>query len=691
MPDQKEYIKKHDQYFDTMSAFNRRKDMAGLVGYMKQIISENVVGNGGDEGFEEGTNPAYDAVKTFMKVIIMDALENGEKEKQFIRDFIYEIYEQNGETAYNVMDKFMDTETSIVNGEAEEYDCFADAEADRTVIVASLLGINSKYSKIVDPGIAIVAMFNNALNDTEHAGPVERYVLDTLNGAADENGNITVEPAKRKTLDRLSGKGLSDKMVDKLRVVVDKQVGFDIGSFSVAPVADVNGKPVVRYSEAVNTRKDLTDEQLENMKQDREKKISDYRKEHTAEEEQRSTVMKTCKYEIKSIECEQERRRLQKADPESMKIIELKTDDLRDLTEMQDKLDVFRLKIKQIVDTAQPTCARLSADRAERGHLDPKKHAQYIKMCDLADDLYTLDHSMSPKEIIKTLKDMQQAAQEYYDSHYKYFYKREAGRNRIYDSVAIKESIACSIESLEKLSDEISPYFVDDMSVEDCLNDINKKKKEIREEIASRKEKVREKAARIGAEKVKADVRPSVTAVSESIEIDLDTAVVPDVPEEEAPVEEAPMIAEEPEPTEKTADEFIADAQDVVKFAMTQVKNKGQYPDKDALSKQYAQIVTAYYLKSQMKDKNDKIDTEVFSKQVDVVYHSNDFKETLRRNSAKTLYEQASADHAQDVYQNFVNVHAARKQEKAAAAKSAQPQPQAAKEIKAPNNNPVKK
>ena len=43
MPNNKEYIKKHDQYFDTLTAFNRRKDMVGLVGYMKQIISENVV------------------------------------------------------------------------------------------------------------------------------------------------------------------------------------------------------------------------------------------------------------------------------------------------------------------------------------------------------------------------------------------------------------------------------------------------------------------------------------------------------------------------------------------------------------------------------------------------------------------------------------------------------------------------
>ena len=88
------------------------------------------------------------------------------------------------------------------------------------------------------------------------------------------------------------------------------------------------------------------------------------------------------------------------------------------------------------------------------------------------------------------------------------------------------------------------------------------------------------------------------------------------------------------------------------------------YPDKDAIAGSYAAIVAVHYINMQKKENKPLIQVNgrdaTFSEMTKIVRNSKDFKEMLKTNDSKTLFEHSQRGNGQDLMNDYSTAHRSR-------------------------------
>gem|GEM_PF-6700673 len=625
MPKGADYDKKHKAVIDMLYSYHERGDFDGMAAYMKQqYIKANLSGN-----IDVENNPIQDAMQDFVSQLCAGASEDP-KALDNLKELFLATSRMSTETACNAVDRLEEIEDQIRNGEIEYADYWAETPKKTEKMAMTILCSKTEYSKELTAARGVGQLFNTAIDElmeennnmaTGVITEVLSYFQDTVtDGVITErskqyqegqtflNRRFPRQPEKRRKAEMLFSGQTNEEM--KGYCVLTENIGAaltqDIADSSLSS-AYFDGMPEIKAE-----CKKLTDEELEARKQGFIEKAA-------------AGGPQKDKMNQYALECgyEQQERAMVKADPKGMEKIRHRHADIKIITDEQDKLKVFQSAVEDLITMTDNATAYFRNDKMARGKLDENKHKEYLDLTERASDLYNMSaKKSSPKEILDTLREVRESAQRYRDTHTIGGYvimKRHDGRERIRNAKMIRLLIEENLPRLEAMANELQADLGRDRTIDERYNELEAKKTSIRTEINAKKAEIKEKASK-------------------------------------------GYVAQEDKKAE-TLDDKIANAQKAIRAAK-EAAGEGNYPDKEKMLDEYAVIATAYHMKRKDPDKNAPVDEDDFAKNLSVIRYSKAMKNAVQMNTSKELFEQADADHAQDIYQSLIKGYEKRQEQK---------------------------
>ena len=540
MPRGADYEKKRREVENVLDEMENRKDIVSIVAYMKQVLIEET----NNAEFDEENAPKYDAIVNFIGRTLEAAVEEGGENVDYFKQFIHEVNKQVGEAVYQADDCLEDIEEQIRKGEMEDAEFFADDPQKTEELARAILLSRTDIGKDISGAMGIMAVFGTVYTNQAMNKEDANMISEIIQGKA-EGKNIITYPASYEAEKVLRSKpGMTKEKIDKLMKLAISSGEFYNSGYAIKKrihPADDNGKIFDSISNDRIKCSTLNQKQLAEEKLKLENESANINPNLSKERYDGEELVINRK--IKEVELAQKHRALDEQFPEDIKDISSMKAQLFSGVEKKGKLKAFEMKINNIKKATKAAAEHLARDRKERGTLDPKSHAQYLKLCEATAEFAALDPSKHTfSEITRKLRELKEASDSYYNSHKRGIlgtgYKFVKGAERQISAKIIKMSLDESFDSIIKLNDELAGSFYDNQKLEECFEDLKRDQTICRKGIKRLEEKLGKKAA-LAAEKKPSEVKANET-MSGVVEIDISEADVPGIEDAEPEIRTRP-------------------------------------------------------------------------------------------------------------------------------------------------------
>lgn len=541
MPDTKTREQIIEGVYDILDEYYNRNDIDGMVAYMKQVTMS--VNNDYDDASVE-TDPRRVAMIDYIGGRI--ATELDAHTTDFARNFTVAASRLSAKTAIGAIKKERDLEEQIRNGEIEDCDFFAQSAKNTEKLACYGLTSKAKYKEDIDAVREVGQMLSLAIDRLHEEGVTqmgwyERECSDFLEDKY-ENGQLVqrnlVAAESLKVLE--SDKSLTEK--DHMVALNFMAAGVDMNAFGYSVTKANTGVFIDELPEERIKCKGLNAQQLEERRKQLESQLAEYDSPSIVEAKKlRESDKNGLTGRLEEVKLAQKRFALENADPALAKEIAVINNNINAVASQEDALNTFKMSVNDFKVMTANVAKFFAEDKAARGDLNPKSHAEYLKLARLTAELAELEPGQNdPKQIVDKLKELQDTAHKYYKSHASIFRGKE-GTERYKNAQFIGTILDDNIERLEAIAGELQETFAPGQTIDGVLKDYDQIKKSLRAEVKNKKEILMEKAAHptenkaveVEAAEEKASEVKAKEELSGVIEIDLDDAQVPEIEEDE--------------------------------------------------------------------------------------------------------------------------------------------------------------
>lgn len=551
MPDTKTREQIIEGVYDILDEYYNRNDIDGMVAYMKQVTMS--VNNDYDDASVE-TDPRRVAMIDYIGGRI--ATELDAHTTDFARNFTVAASRLSAKTAIGAIKKERDLEEQIRNGEIEDCDFFAQSAKNTEKLACYGLTSKAKYKEDIDAVREVGQMLLLAIDRLHEEGVTqmgwyERECSDFLDDKY-ENGQLVqrnlVAAESLKVLE--SDKSLTEK--DHMVALNFMAAGVDMELCGYVVTKANTDTFIDQLPDERVKCKGLNAQQLEERRNQLESQLAEYDSPSIVEAKKlREEDKNDISNRLEEVKLAQKRFALENADPAIAKEISVINNNINAVSLQEDALNTFKMSVNDFKTMTANVAKFFAEDKAARGNLNPKSHAEYLKLARLTSELAELEPGQNdPKQIVDKLKELQDTAHKYYKSHASIFRGKE-GTERYKNAQFIGTILDDNIERLEAIAGELQGTFAPGQTIDGVLNDYDQIKKSLRAEAKSKREILMQKAANPADNKaveVKADENKAVEVeaaeekasevkakeeLSGVIEIDLDDAQVLEIEEDE--------------------------------------------------------------------------------------------------------------------------------------------------------------
>ena len=373
--------------------------------------------------------------------------------------------------------------------------------------------------------------------------------------------------------------------------------------------------------------------------------------------------------DIKRIEMEQQKRIVMK-DPEASAAINSRRAEIKKANELNDDMTMLKQSFKFLQTDIAQSAELLEKDRTSRNipEKDKKKHKEYFDLTEKAEEFKNLSaDDLTPKQLLEKLSEAKKAADTYVDTHAGvsnlFSGWTEKGRYRIAYAKRISHNIENKMKELEPLLEKLKPNFKENETIGEKQTELADKKQTLRTDISE----IKQKALYNDLEKNAVTNKVRMASAYRSMTNDDIERKHPDAEKmiEQHREKKAQNIQEITEKTNRSipendkfsADRIIQSAQEQLISAKSALP-EGSYPDKSEKLDTYASLVAAQTLKMSSVG---KAFSEGLPENIGDLF--NDLKATLKdkeafstmilANSSQTLYEHATRDKGQELWNDY--------------------------------------
>lgn len=548
MPDTKTREQIIEGVYDILDEYYNRNDIDGMVAYMKQVTMS--VNNDYDDASVE-TDPRRVAMIDYIGGRI--ATELDAHTTDFARNFTVAASRLSAKTAIGAIKKERDLEEQIRNGEIEDCDFFAQSAKNTEKLACYGLTSKAKYKEDIDAVREVGQMLLLAIDRLHEEGVTqmgwyERECSDFLDDKY-ENGQLVqrnlVAAESLKVLE--SDKSLTEK--DHMVALNFMAAGVDMELCGYVVTKANTDTFIDQLPDERVKCKGLNAQQLEERRNQLESQLAEYESPSIVEAKKlREEDKNDISNRLEEVKLAQKRFALENADPALAKEIAVINNNINAVSLQEDALNTFKMSVNDFKTMTANVAKFFAEDKAARGDLNPKSHAEYLKLARLTSELAELEPGQNdPKQIVDKLKELQDTAHKYYKSHASIFRGKE-GTERYKNAQFIGTILDDNIERLEAIAGELQETFAPGQTIDGVLKDYDQIKKSLRAEVKNKKEILMEKAAHptenkaveVEAAEEKASEVKAKEEMSGVIEIDLDDAQVPEIEEDEPEIQTRP-------------------------------------------------------------------------------------------------------------------------------------------------------
>ena len=548
MPDTKTREQIIEGVYDILDEYYNRNDIDGMVAYMKQVTMS--VNNDYDDASVE-TDPRRAAMIDYIGGRI--AAELDAHTTDFARNFTVAASRLGAKTAIGAIKKERDLEEQIRNGEIEDCDFFAQSAKNTEKLACYGLTSKAKYKEDIDAVREVGQMLSLAIDRLHEEGVTQMgwYERECSGFLEDkyENGQLVqrnlVAAESLKVLE--SDKSLTEK--DHMVALNFMAAGVDMNAFGYSVTKANTGVFIDELPEERIKCKGLNAQQLEDRRNQLESQLAEYDSPSIVEAKKlRESDKIGLTGRLTEVKLAQKRFALENADPALAKEIAVINNNINAVASQEDALNTFKMSVNDFKAMTANVAKFFAEDKAARGNLNPKSHAEYLKLARLTSELAELEPGQNdPKQIVDKLKELQDTAHKYYKSHASIFRGKE-GTERYKNAQFIGTILDDNIERLEAIAGELQGTLAPGQTIDGVLADYDQIKKSLRAEVKNKKEILMEKAAHptenkaaeVKAEENKPSEAKAKKEMSGVVEIDLDDAEVPEIEEDEPEIQTRP-------------------------------------------------------------------------------------------------------------------------------------------------------
>ncbi len=548
MPDTKTREQIIEGVYDILDEYYNRNDIDGMVAYMKQVTMS--VNNDYDDASVE-TDPRRVAMIDYIGGRI--ATELDEHTTDFARNFTVAASRLSAKTAIDAIKKERDLEEQIRNGEIEDCDFFAQSAKNTEKLACYGLTSKAKYKEDIDAVREVGQMLSLAIDRLHEEGVTQMgwYERECSGFLEDkyENGQLVqrnlVAAESLKVLE--SDKSLTEK--DHMVALNFMAAGVDMNAFGYSVTKANTGVFIDELPEERIKCKGLNAQQLEDRRNQLESQLAEYDSPSIVEAKKlRESDKIGLTGRLEEVKLAQKRFALENADPALAKEIAVINNNINAVSLQEDALNTFKMSVNDFKTMTANVAKFFAEDKAARGNLNPKSHAEYLKLARLTSELAELEPGQNdPKQIVDKLKELQDTAHKYYKSHASIFRGKE-GTERYKNAQFIGMILDDNIDRLEAIAGELQGTLAPGQTIDGVLADYDQIKKSLRAEVKNKKEILMEKAAHptenkaaeVKAEENKPSEAKAKEEMSGVVEIDLDDAEVPEIEEDEPEIQTRP-------------------------------------------------------------------------------------------------------------------------------------------------------
>ena len=548
MPDTKTREQIIEGVYDILDEYYNRNDIDGMVAYMKQVTMS--VNNDYDDASVE-TDPRRVAMIDYIGGRI--ATELDAHTTDFARNFTVAASRLSAKTAIGAIKKERDLEEQIRNGEIEDCDFFAQSAKNTEKLACYGLTSKAKYKEDIDAVREVGQMLSLAIDRLHEEGVTQMgwYERECSGFLEDkyENGQLVqrnlVAAESLKVLE--SDKSLTEK--DHMVALNFMAAGVDMNAFGYSVTKANTGVFIDELPEERIKCKGLNAQQLEDRRNQLESQLAEYDSPSIVEAKKlRESDKIGLTGRLEEVKLAQKRFALENADPALAKEIAVINNNINAVSLQEDALNTFKMSVNDFKTMTANVAKFFAEDKAARGDLNPKSHAEYLKLARLTSELAELEPGQNdPKQIVDKLKELQDTAHKYYKSHASIFRGKE-GTERYKNAQFIGMILDDNIDRLEAIAGELQGTLAPGQTIDGVLADYDQIKKSLRAEVKNKKEILMEKAAHptenkaaeVKAEENKPSEAKAKEEMSGVVEIDLDDAEVPEIEEDEPEIQTRP-------------------------------------------------------------------------------------------------------------------------------------------------------
>lgn|GEM_PF-6851687 len=548
MPDTKTREQIIEGVYDILDEYYNRNDIDGMVAYMKQVTMS--VNNDYDDASVE-TDPRRVAMIDYIGGRI--ATELDAHTTDFARNFTVAASRLSAKTAIGAIKKERDLEEQIRNGEIEDCDFFAQSAKNTEKLACYGLTSKAKYKEDIDAVREVGQILSLAIDRLHEEGVTQMgwYERECSGFLEDkyENGQLVqrnlVAAESLKVLE--SDKSLTEK--DHMVALNFMAAGVDMNAFGYSVTKANTGVFIDELPEERIKCKGLNAQQLEDRRNQLESQLAEYDSPSIVEAKKlRESDKIGLTGRLEEVKLAQKRFALENADPALAKEIAVINNNINAVSLQEDALNTFKMSVNDFKTMTANVAKFFAEDKAARGNLNPKSHAEYLKLARLTSELAELEPGQNdPKQIVDKLKELQDTAHKYYKSHASIFRGKE-GTERYKNAQFIGTILDDNIERLEAIAGELQGTLAPGQTIDGVLADYDQIKKSLRAEVKNKKEILMEKAAHptenkaaeVKAEENKPSEAKAKEEMSGVVEIDLDDAEVPEIEEDEPELQTRP-------------------------------------------------------------------------------------------------------------------------------------------------------
>ena len=548
MPDTKTREQIIEGVYDILDEYYNRNDIDGMVAYMKQVTMS--VNNDYDDASVE-TDPRRVAMIDYIGGRI--ATELDAHTTDFARNFTVAASRLSAKTAIGAIKKERDLEEQIRNGEIEDCDFFAQSAKNTEKLACYGLTSKAKYKEDIDAVREVGQMLSLAIDRLHEEGVTQMgwYERECSGFLEDkyENGQLVqrnlVAAESLKVLE--SDKSLTEK--DHMVALNFMAAGVDMNAFGYSVTKANTGVFIDELPEERIKCKGLNAQQLEDRRNQLESQLAEYDSPSIVEAKKlRESDKIGLTGRLEEVKLAQKRFALENADPALAKEIAVINNNINAVASQEDALNTFKMSVNDFKTMTANVAKFFAEDKAARGNLNPKSHAEYLKLARLTSELAELEPGQNdPKQIVDKLKELQDTAHKYYKSHASIFRGKE-GTERYKNAQFIGTILDDNIDRLEAIAGELQGTLAPGQTIDGVLADYDQIKKSLRAEVKNKKEILMEKAAHptenkaaeVKAEENKPSEAKAKEEMSGVVEIDLDDAEVPEIEEDEPEIQTRP-------------------------------------------------------------------------------------------------------------------------------------------------------